>query len=201
MEIHDMTELSCTRVIHDLAGDVGSISNALEMLDDDPTELEDSILLIRESSRTLSARLKFFRLAFGLKNAAPKEMTTLQVIIENYLKTVCNPENPIHITFHLQNISLYKIVLLSVMALADTCIKGGHIDVTEKEDGLSFVLTSDFKLSESKLQNIIQSSKGERSEDNPALIAPVFYLQNLLHAVNADMNLTFDSKRAELTIS
>lgn len=61
--------LLCSRLCHDLVGPVGAVVNGVELLsdaEDDDDELRDqSIALIGDSAAELSARLKFFRLAFG----------------------------------------------------------------------------------------------------------------------------------------
>ncbi|TDP46922.1 histidine phosphotransferase family protein [Zavarzinia compransoris] len=61
--------LLCSRLCHDLVGPVGAVVNGVELLadaDEDDDELRDqSIALIGESAAELSARLRFFRLAFG----------------------------------------------------------------------------------------------------------------------------------------
>jgi histidine phosphotransferase ChpT len=61
--------LLCSRLCHDLVGPVGAVVNGVELLsdaEDDDDELRDqSIALIGDSAAEVSARLKFFRLAFG----------------------------------------------------------------------------------------------------------------------------------------
>ena len=146
MKLHDITELVCTRMCHDLVGNVGVLSNALELMKEDPSDDEDLTSLLQDSAKILSSRLKFFRLAFGLKNAQPKDMSDFKNVVENYLSTLGNPQTPVQISLNLQTVSLYKIVMLCVMALADTFIKGGKIDVTEQESSLVFELSSNFNL-------------------------------------------------------
>ena len=201
MKLHNVTELVCTRISHDLAGSIGSLSNVLEMLADDPSECEDAIPLLQDNAKTLLNRLKFFRVAFGLKNAQPKDMSDLKSVVEKYLSTFGDSQTPIQISFNLQTVSLYKIIMLCVMVLADTFIKGGKIDVTEHESGLIFKLTSNFNLPEKKLQSICSFIKGEESAENPALGAPIYYLQSLLENTDVQINLTFKEKEAELRIS
>lgn len=60
--------LLCARLCHDLVGPVGAVVNGIELLtdaDDDDELREQSIALIGDSATELSARLRFFRVAFG----------------------------------------------------------------------------------------------------------------------------------------
>lgn len=201
MKEDDITEFVCTRISHDLGGNIGVLSNSLNMLAEDPSELEDILPLLQESTRNISDRLKFFRLAFGLKNAEPKEIPVLQTVIDNYLATIGNPQNPIKVILNVQNISLYKIVLLCVMALVDTFKRGGQIDVTETENGLAFHISSEFGLVQNKLQDILSFSEGKILENNPALSAPIFYLKSFLSDTDVQMKFKFQDKEADLIIS
>ena len=36
-----IAELVCTRISHDLIGNIGAISNAMELMEDDPSDVED----------------------------------------------------------------------------------------------------------------------------------------------------------------
>ncbi len=195
-----ITELVCTRISHDLIGNIGAISNAMELWDDDPSDLGDLKPLLEGSSKTLSARLKFFRLAFGLKNAAPKELSELNAIIDAYLATIGNPQMPIKMKSGVANVSLYKIVMLAVMGLSDVFVRGGQIIVDETDEGLSFEAVSDFELSASKLENINKAIKGILPDENPALLAPIVYLSSLLGEVGVKLILEYQAKRAVLSV-
>jgi len=196
----EISELICTRISHDLIGNIGAISNAMELLSDDPSDVEDLKPLLENSSQTLASRMKFFRLAFGLKNAAPKEISELKSIIDSYLGTLGNPKMPIVMRSNIQNVSLYKIVMLGIMALADVFIRGGEIRAQETGEGLSFEAVSDFDLSVSKLENIQKTIEGNIPEENPALLAPIVYLLSLLDEAGATFSLKYQANQAVLNI-
>lgn len=196
-----ISELVCTRISHDLIGNIGSISNALELMEDDSEEIEDLKPILEESSQTLIARLKFFRLAFGLKNAAPKDIEEMKQIAEKYLKTVGGNRAGIEVKWDIWSISLYKIVYLSLMALADVVIRGGKIVAKQEAEGLFFEISSEFKLSLAKLADIEKTIKGENVTENPALMAPIVYLQNLVKEVGVNICLDYEENTAKLSIS
>ncbi len=196
----EIAELICTRISHDLIGNIGALSNAMELLEDDPSDVEDIKPLLESSSQTLAARMKFFRLAFGLKNAAPKEIGEMNAIVDAYLATLGNPKTPIVMKSNVQNVSLYKIVMLSVMALSDVFVRGGEIRANETDEGLSFEAVSDFELSPLKLENMKKAIAGTISEDNPALLAPVVYLSSFLNEAGVKLSLQCEANKAVLSV-
>jgi histidine phosphotransferase ChpT len=63
----NFTSLICSRLCHDLVGPVGAISNGIELMEmeDDLSQAEDALDLLRHSADNAARRLKFLRLAFG----------------------------------------------------------------------------------------------------------------------------------------
>lgn len=63
----ELIALLCTRLCHDLAGPIGAVSAGVELLSDDadPAFVVEATALLRHSADASSARLKFFRAAFG----------------------------------------------------------------------------------------------------------------------------------------
>ncbi|HCU58984.1 MAG TPA: histidine phosphotransferase, partial [Alphaproteobacteria bacterium] len=51
----EIAELICTRISHDLIGNMGAISNAMELWEDDPSDVADLKPLLENSSQTLAA--------------------------------------------------------------------------------------------------------------------------------------------------
>ncbi|MBP5615389.1 MAG: hypothetical protein J6X42_02415 [Alphaproteobacteria bacterium] len=196
----EITELVCTRLNHDLIGNIGSMTNALELLDEDPNDLADVQPILMLGAKTLVARLKFFRLAFGLKNAAPKNIDEMKSIAEKYLETLGTTHKKLNIMWQINNLSLYKIIYLGLMALADVLIKDGEFEVVETGDGLHLTVRSDYALSAEKLKNLKHALDGHIAEDNPALLAPVAYLQSLLGEVGVNVGLDATEKEAVLRL-
>ncbi len=64
-----------SRVLHDLAGPVGAISNGLELAKESGGALDaDAMQLVAMSARDLSERVRFYRVAFGLAPGAVKTL-------------------------------------------------------------------------------------------------------------------------------
>ena len=80
---NDMTrELAAmigSRICHDLISPVGAISNGIELLGMSTGDTSPELSLIAESVDNANARVKFFRIAFGM--ASPEQMTGRQEMV------------------------------------------------------------------------------------------------------------------------
>ena len=82
-----------SRVLHDLAGPVGAISNGLELAKESGGALDaDAMQLVAMSARDLSERVRFYRVAFGL---APGAIKTLREGRDLLTPAVIGPRNKI----------------------------------------------------------------------------------------------------------
>lgn len=179
----EISELICTRISHDVIGNIGAVSNAVELLEEGDMDFMDDIRsILKISSGVLTARLKFFRIAFGLNNTNLEQIDLIEKTIRDYLKTIGNVNYPISLNMEIKNWEFCKIVMLAVMILADTFIKGGHIEVREEPNRLLILSSSSESQSAEKMaviKNVILENINERA----AQYAPVFYLQELLKSI------------------
>jgi len=181
MSENTITELVCTRMSHDIIGNIGAVANAVELLEEGDMDFIDDIKsILKVSSKVLAARLKFFRLTFGLSNSNLTDMPTVQKTVEEYVQTIGNSSYPISVTMNIQNVSWTRYALLLVMILADVLIKGGKITVKEQGEELLAQVYSEYPLAVEKIKNIGMVLSGSYPE-NAAQYAPIVYLQNLLN--------------------
>lgn len=196
-----VSELICTRISHDLIGNIGAVANAVELMDDDAESLNDVKPILEVSSQTLTSRLKFFRLAFGLKNTDIKDINDIRTIAEKYLSTIGSRTSPINLLWMVHTPQLYKIVLLGIMIMADVFIRGGELSVCEDNNGLEIKAASPSPLSVGKLATLQKVTEGIVPEENPAQSAPLFYLMSLLDGSNINISLKYDNNSAILQIA
>lgn len=181
MLLPSVTELICTRISHDLIGNIGAVSNAVELLEEgDMDFLDDIRSILKTSSQVLSARLKFFRMAFGLVNANLEDKSLVVKTTEDYLKTIGNQNFPIKLETGDFSPASAKIFMVCAMIMADILIKGGNIKIGE-ESGLFYALVSAPKLAGQKVAVLTSILSGDEAECS-AQYAPVFYLRQLTGA-------------------
>lgn len=172
-----LAEVIATRLSHDLIGNIGAVSNAVELLNDgDEQDLDDVNNILGYSSQVLSRRLKFFRLCFGLSNATVKDINELKDISFDYLSTIGNPNYKIDLDINISTPKIYKFVMPSIMMMADVIIKGGKIRVSQTESALEIEVSSSMPLNKAKLEGIDNILKGIEIKDNISSYAPLYYL-------------------------
>ena len=188
----NITELVCTRISHDLTGNVGAFANAVELLEDNDTEyLEDIKSTLKFSSAVLAARLKFFRMAFGLTNSNLKNPPIVTQTCEEYLKSL-NPNYPITISLQPQpeQSGFNRALMLAVMAVADIIVRGGQINITADNQKMTARVISGYSLAQSKIDDIKKILADEDIE-NPSQYAPLFCLLDMGAKVKIDTSEGF----------
>lgn len=183
-----VTELICTRISHDLIGNIGAVSNAVELLEEgDMDFLDDIRSILKTSSQVLSARLKFFRMAFGLVNANLEDKNLVVKTTEDYLKTIGNQNFPIMLEAGAFSPDSAKIFMICAMIMADTLIKGGNIKIF-KDGGRFYAQVSAPKLAGQKVSALAAILSGDNAEA-AAQYAPAFYLRQLTGASSVKINV------------
>ena len=179
-----LTELICTRINHDIIGNVGAVANAVELLDEGDMDFIDDInKILKTSSFTMSARLKFFRLAFGMGNTTMASVDDLRDVIKDYLKTIGNANYGIVLELDIENLEFYKAAMLLAMIGADLFIKGGKILIVQRDDNIEMVCSSESSINNEKSDGVKAIVNGVDIE-KAAKYAPVYYLQEILINLN-----------------
>lgn len=170
-------ELICTRLSHDIIGNIGAVANAVELLEEgDMDFLDDIKSILKTSSQTLSSRLKFFRLTFGLNNPNLDNAATVLQTATDYVATLGNKDYPISVQIDVATVAKRKQALLMIMILADLLIRGGQIKVTELGTKLMGQITQAPKISTDKLDKIKQEIYSQNQIIDAGL-APLFALR------------------------
>ena len=181
-----ISELICTRISHDLIGNIGAFANAVELLEDDDDEfLEEIKSTLKTSSGILNARLKFFRMAFGLSSAGLDKNDIVKQISADYIASL-NINNPIYLYTDFISEAHSRETMLGAMIAADTIIKGGKISVTNIDKCIQISASSEYSLSKSKIDTMEGIVNGIIPSDNLSLYAPLFYLIDLGRSVSIE---------------
>lgn len=176
----EISELICTRISHDLIGNIGAVSNAVELLEEGDMEfLGDIRSILKTSSSVLSARLKFFRMVFGMSNANLEKLDAVSAATQEYLGTLGNAKYPLKLEMRLKTAEFSRIAMLFAMILADVMIRGGTVEIEEEKGVLAGGAFAGGSLSQEKVSALKMVLNGGVPE-NPAQYAPIFYLQECL---------------------
>ena len=157
-----LSQIICTRISHDLIGNIGAVSNAVELLEEGDMDFMDDIKsILQVSSEVLSSRLKFFRMAYGLDNSNISNQEIIKEVSEKYLKSIGNQKDyPVKLNMSLQNADSYgRMSMLGIMVMSDIIIKGGEITVSAA-DKLKIRLVSPNALSSERKMNILSINQG-----------------------------------------
>lgn len=175
----EISEQVLTRVCHDVIGNIGAVANAVELLEEGDLDFLDDIKsILKTSSGVLSARLKFFRLAFGLSNANLTDMQFINKTASDYLSTIGNRNFPIELNVVGYPEKLARPILLGIMIAADTMIKGGSITVEEQGNQLYITAKGNVNPSADKIRALQEYIANDMPPQ--AQFAPVAYLKEIL---------------------
>lgn len=132
-----ITQLLCSRLCHDLVGPVGAINNGIELIEDAPDMIEDSLSLLNNSANQASRRLAFYRAAFGFGGGdGPGALKEVRVICQDFVAdgqvTIDWPDESVVITLPKNGV---KLVMNLILLGVGTLIRGGQVSVKIAEEG------------------------------------------------------------------
>jgi histidine phosphotransferase ChpT len=133
----DLASLIGSRICHDLISPIGAINNGLELLVISGEADGPEMALIGESVGSASARIRFFRIAFG---AAGEQMVGSAEVAAILRDLYANSRLDIHWAVDTpQSRALVRISFLAMMCLETAMPYGGSIKLRESADGWTLV--------------------------------------------------------------
>ncbi|MEM6682084.1 MAG: histidine phosphotransferase family protein [Pseudomonadota bacterium] len=123
----------CSRLCHDLISPVGALSNGLEILADetDPEMQGQVIEMLTQSARVTSAKLRFYRTAFGVTGGFDADVATrdLKGIAEDFIDAG-KAQLDWQIIGSAMPKSHAKLLFIGLLTAADALVRGGNLVVT-----------------------------------------------------------------------
>lgn len=114
-----LNEILVTKMCHDLAGSIGTLSNTTELLDVDPSFVKEGTALLKQSTAVLVSRLKFFRALLGLETDIYPELA------RGYLQTL---PMPVIVTGKVCS----RLHLVFVLLASEILIRGGSVEIGDE---------------------------------------------------------------------
>lgn len=175
-----LAELIATRISHDLAGGIGSLSNMLECLEAGENLLEEDKNILDNVAENLKARQQFLRVAFGVatKSLSAEE---LQELCEKYLSTIGSRTYEIKLNLKNAVSELAKYICLCVMCASEIVIKGADIEVEVNKNNIIVSVISKAKLATAKIAAYKQILKDRLPDEGEASqLVALIYLHKVL---------------------
>jgi len=195
----ELAEMISTRISHDLIGNIGALSSALELLRESNNELDEGTLgILNTASSTLKARQTFFRIAFGLDTKSI-DTQELNKICQDYLVTVGSRVSPLTLELNSPSSDLAKFFCLCVMIGAEVCVRGGNIAISVSKNNMTIDVKSDYPLSSPKIGVYKDILQNVLPQDNVSQYVQLIYLRELLGS-EVPMNLSSEENHMQLVI-
>ena len=149
----DLSALLGSRLCHDLIGPIGAIGNGVELLLLAPGGTEE-VALIAQTVATLSARLRFYRVAFGI---ARPDQSIARTEVQDILSSHFSARRVILDWVSPTALSRAEVKAAFLLLLcAETALRGGgQIAVLRDEAGWNITLTSPRLSADPRLWSIL----------------------------------------------
>lgn len=150
----DLAALLGSRLCHDLIGPIGAIGNGVELLSLSEHGIGEEVALIAQSVTTLNARIRFFRVAFGI---ARPDQVIRRAEVQSILDDL-HPHGRLAIDWttppDLPRLEV-KAAFLSLLCAETLLRSAGHIRALRDEVGWSFTLSSPRLRNEDRLRALL----------------------------------------------
>jgi histidine phosphotransferase ChpT len=190
----DFSALISSRICHDLISPIGAINNGLELLEMSAPSVGPEMALISDSVKSASARIRFFRIAFGAAGTQlvgrPEVTSILTDVYADTRITVAwglldgQPRNIVRLTF------------LALQCMETAMPYGGRIEITKTGDHMLLTGHADKFNVDPALWDMLVGAAHQKD----ILPAQVQFALLPLIASDNDRNLQIDTAGSQITI-
>ncbi len=158
----NLATLIGSRICHDLISPIGAINNGLELLSMTPdTPTGPEMDLIGESVGNASARIRFFRIAFGAAGHQMVGRTEITSILRDLyegsrLNVAWMPEEP-------QPRAAVRLSFLAILCLETAMPYGGRVEVSETDGNWALTGAADKLNVDAALWSFLVNQQSETS--------------------------------------
>ena len=192
---HSLTSLIGSRICHDLINPIGAITNGLELLGKAPSEPGPELALIEDSVDHATARIRFFRIAFGIAGTERLGTREVSEILSDVEKA-----GRVRIQWQVSQDmprSEVRLAFLALQCMETALAFGGDVNISA-EDGTWRVTGSGarMQIDETLWQDLTRDEESARI--TPALVQFAL-LPGAVH--EAGRRLTVDVGQTEIVIT
>ena len=198
-----LAELVTSRLCHDLITPIGAINTGLELFQDSPNthlaESDEILNLILQSAQAASARVSYFRIAFG-SSSSNVSLDEIRQLIKNYfLRSKLEVQWKIPPQRDLAFEGWGRLLLNAVLWMGECAPRGGLLNVClPKKDSpmLSLLLKADSIICH---QGTLEALKGQvELEDLSPRTIPCYLVHCLIKEKKNQLKVTQSSSPLEL---
>lgn len=200
-----LAELITSRLCHDLVTPIGAINTGLELFQETPpshlTETQEILNLILHSAQTASARVSFFRVAFG-SSGGRVSLGEARQLLENYFlrgKLKFHWKDPFQKDLTLDGWG--RLLLNAVLWVSECAPRGGSLTISsprEESPTLSLRLKADSIILH---QGTVEALEGKSSpQDLTPRTVPCYLIHCLVKENNGKISFHKSSSPSELVL-
>ena len=190
----DLAALVSSRICHDLISPIGAINNGLELLNmSGASPVGPEMQLICDSVKSASARIRFFRIAFGAASDEPVVRNEVTSILTEMFDggRLAVEWGPVDI----QTRKAVRCAFLTILCLETAMPFGGQIQVSSSRSSWEIVGKSD------KFSNIDVLWNESSLSNTSAKMSPTHVQFSMLRTAANDEDLDLRLKRSPKEIS
>ena len=197
----ELAELLASRLVHELVGPVGGVSNGVELLSELGDADEETVALLADSAGRASRKLQFYRLAYGHAGRSRASLDMLKSVVDGYLdKTAVSSlwaveQNAPVLAFP----GIGKCLLLAVEIGAAALLRGGRMTVTADHSEISVSAHGPQATLKPEIRALL--SAGRPNEEVTANTVHAAYLQYLVFELGGRFQIDTDTESVDIRIA
>lgn len=176
----ELAELLASRLVHELVGPIGGVSNGVELLGELAEADAETVDLLSDSAGRASKKLQFYRLAYGHAGRTKASLDMLKAVVDGYLEKSSvsslwsiEQEAPV-----LALPGIGKCLLLAVEISAASLLRGGRLLVSADHSEITVTAHGPQATLRSEVGSVL--SAGRTHNDVSANTVHAAYLQYLV---------------------
>lgn len=204
-----LAELLTAKFSHDLAGTISAAHNGVEFLSEEDFDMkEQAISLISNSTQESVARLKFFRVAYGVtKETGEANLDQLKVIMQNYFsfgKCTLNWERELidDSKFFIDQ-RFSKLLINLVIVAKSSVLVAGNVNVIIEHDGenkLTLNVTSEGKRIKIPDDHHLLTVEAPEQIELTTKNVQTYLTRKLIDAIDASITMSGDDNHFNMKV-
>lgn len=200
-----IAELLCSRICHELVAGVAAINNGVELISEiDPTMFDEAMGLIGSSAKQASARLQYYRMAYGFAGyEALGGMSAVTELIAGLLEDEERFELQVAGDAPALEAGWGKLLLNLIVLGMDCLPRGGVLTASVAGSGSKPSITVMGKGEEARLPDRYADilTREVSSDEVTALNVHAFYTRALASALGRGLETEFQDQDVTLRVS